>query len=115
MGDNPASADVMSKLRELVKEWRNRETSICALFPGDMAAERVEVCADELEALLPALEQQRTDAANEMLDRVRASIECYPNGGGDIVIMTALDQERERRCLKPSRASGSRSSTKGRL
>jgi len=40
------------RVRELVEKWDNRVTSIRALFPGDQAAERVEICKEELQAAL---------------------------------------------------------------
>ena len=39
-----------------------------------------------------ALEQVKQDAASQMLDRIRASVRDYPDFGGDIEIMQAVEQ-----------------------
>lgn len=37
------------------------------------------------------LEQARFEGGVEMLERVRASLKAYPNAGGDIEVMTAVE------------------------
>lgn len=47
--------------------------------------------AELLAVIVREKEQAYTDGMNRMLDMVRASL-AYPNGGGDIVVMSAIDR-----------------------
>lgn len=65
------------------------------LSPVVLAAEAaaVEECAAELrEWLAVNLPRIRHEAACQMLESVRGSLEAYPNGGGDIGIMEQVER-----------------------
>ena len=52
-------------------------------------------CCQRYKRILAFAEEVRTEGANWMLDSIRASLEGYPNHGGDIVVMKEVDRLRE--------------------
>lgn len=92
---NPASADVMNKLRELVKDFR-READEDDVKHGQESDESARMdtrrdCAKRLEALLPALEQQ-LDAPMNTLRQTMKERDHYSNK-----VATLEQRERELR------------------